>query len=121
TVVNDTNTINHSTTTFDDTTTAIRGKDDVTKWLEDLEHLFDTAHIPDANKLDLISYSLRGEALRWYKNNKNTLTSWQVFVHELKKAFTSSYHEELAFKKLESYTQGENQLICNFYNEVLKL
>ncbi|CAF3319280.1 unnamed protein product [Rotaria sp. Silwood2] len=137
TVVNDNNTINHSTTTFDDTTNAIRkvllhnliknpktfqgGKDDVTKWLEDLEHLFDTAHIPDAKKLDLISYSLRGEALRWYKNNKSTLTSWHVFVHELKKAFTSSYHEELAFKKLESYTQGENQSICNFYNEVLKL
>ncbi|CAF2841609.1 unnamed protein product [Rotaria sp. Silwood2] len=137
TVVNNDDTINHSTTNFDDTTNVLRkillqnliknpktfqgGKDDVTKWLEDLQHLFDTAHIPDANKLDLISYSLRGEALRWYKNNKNTLTSWKVFVYELKKAFTSSYHEELAFKKLESYTQGENQSICNFYNEILKL
>ncbi|CAF1298482.1 unnamed protein product [Rotaria sp. Silwood1] len=137
TVVNDNNTINHSTTTVDDTTNAIRkvllhnliqnpktfqgGKDDVTKWLEDLEHSFDTAHIPDANKLDLISYSLRGEALRWYKNNKSTLTSWQLFVSEFKKAFTSSYHEELAFQKLEAYTQGENQSIRNYYNEVIKL
>ncbi|CAF1551552.1 unnamed protein product, partial [Rotaria sp. Silwood1] len=75
TVVNDNNTINHSTTTFDDTTNAIRkvllqnliknpktfqgGKDDVMKWLEDIEHLFDVAHISDTNKLDLISYSLR--------------------------------------------------------------
>ncbi|CAF1513482.1 unnamed protein product [Rotaria sp. Silwood1] len=97
------------------------GKDDVMQWLEDIEHLFDIAHIPDTNKLDLISYSLRGEALRWFKNNKNILTTWTPFVYEFKKAFTSAYHEELAFKKLESYTQGENQSIRNFYNEGLKL
>ena len=97
------------------------GKDNVNKWVEDLEQLFEMAHIPDTNRLHLISYSLRGEAFQWYKNNKNSLTTWPVFVHELKKAFTSSYHEELAFKKLESYTQGENQSIRNFCNEVLKL
>ncbi|CAF2957844.1 unnamed protein product [Rotaria sp. Silwood2] len=102
TVVTNNNTIDHNTSNFDDTTNVLRkillqnliknpktfqgGKDDVTKWLEDLQHLFDTAHIPDVNKLDLIAYSLRGEALRWYKNNKNTLTSWKVFVYELKKS-----------------------------------
>ena len=79
------------------------------------------AHIPDTNRLNLISYSLRGVAFQWYKNNKNSLTTWPVFVHGLKKAFTSSYHEELAFKKLESYTQEESQSIRNFCNEVLKL
>ena len=97
------------------------GKEDVTKWLEDIERLFDAAHISNVNKLDLISCSLRGEALRWYKNNKTMLTSWEIFVSELKKAFTSSYHQELAFKKLETFTQGTNQSIQNFYNEVLKL
>jgi hypothetical protein len=64
---------------------------------------------------------LRGEALRWYKNNKSTLTTWPIFVSELKEAFISPYHEELAFKKLESYTQGINQPIRSFYNEILKL
>ena len=97
------------------------GKDDVTKWLEGLEHSFELAHIPDTNKIDLVSYSLRGEALRWFKNNKNTFTAWESFVLELKKAFTSSYHAELAFKILEAYSQGENQSIRNFYNETLKL
>ena len=47
--------------------------------------------------------------------------SWEIFVHELKRAFTSSFHEELAFKKLELYAQGEHQSIRNFFNEVLKL
>ena len=97
------------------------GKEDVKQWLEDLEHQFAIAQIPDAHKLDLISYSLKGEALRWYKNNKTIFVSWQVFVHELKDAFISPYYEELAFKKLESYTQGANQPIRGFYNEVLKL
>ncbi|CAF2120815.1 unnamed protein product [Rotaria magnacalcarata] len=39
------------------------GKDNVTKWIEEMEHLFDIAHIPDSKKLDFVSYSLRGDAL----------------------------------------------------------
>ena len=97
------------------------GKDDVNKWIEEIEHLFDVAHIPESTRLDLISYSLRGDALEWFKANRSSLTLWTVFVLELKKAFTSSFHGEVAFKKLEAYTQGENQSIRNFFTEVLKL
>jgi hypothetical protein len=97
------------------------GKEDVNKWIEDIEHLFDLAHIPESTRLDLISYSLRGDALEWFKNNRTLFNSWSIFVVELKRAFTSSYHGEVAFKKLESYSQGENQSIRNFFNEVLKL
>ena len=96
-------------------------KDDVNKWIDEIEHLLDIAHIPNAIRLDLISYSLRGDALEWFKNNRSVFTSWKVFVAELKRAFKSSFHGELAFKKLESYTQGENQSICSFFDEVLKL
>lgn len=96
-------------------------KDDVKKWLEDVEHLFEIAHISDSTRLDLISYSLRGDALEWFKNNKASITSWKAFVIEIRRAFTSLFHEELAFKKLEAYSQGENQFIRNFYNDVLKL
>ena len=96
-------------------------KDDVTKWLEEIDHLMQTAHVPDSNRLDLISFSLRGDALQWFRNNRSMLTSWTTFVQEIKTAFTSSLCEELAFKTLESYTQGENQSARNFYNEFLKL
>ena len=51
------------------------GKDDVMQWLEDVEQLFDTAQIPENHKLDLVQYSLRGEALRWFKNNKSIFIS----------------------------------------------
>ena len=97
------------------------GKEDVIKWLEDLEHLFEIAQIPDPNKLALISYSLRGDALQWYKTVKSTLNTWPDFVKEIKQAFTSTYQQELAFKKLESYTQTSNQSILNYYNEMIKL
>ncbi|CAF4297143.1 unnamed protein product [Rotaria sp. Silwood2] len=96
-------------------------KDDVIKWLEDIDHLMHIAHVPDTNRLDLISYSLRGDASQWFRNNKSVLTSWDTFVQEIKKAFTSSFSEELAFKTLESYTQGEKQSVRNFFNEALKL
>ncbi|CAF3446843.1 unnamed protein product [Rotaria socialis] len=97
------------------------GKDDVKKWIEEIEHLLDVAHITDATRLNLISYSLRGDALEWFKNNRLLFSSRNIFVSELIRAFTSSFHEELAFKKLESYSQGEHQSIRSFFNEVLKL
>lgn len=97
------------------------GKDDVHKWIEDIDHLMEVAHVPDVNRLDLISYSLKGEALEWYKSYKSTFTSWNIFVQEIKKAYTSSFREDLAFKTLESYVQAENQSVRNFYHEVLKL
>ena len=80
------------------------GKDDVQKWIEDIDHLMEIAHVLDINRLDLISYSLRGDAFQWYKTNKSTFTSWKIFVSEIKKVFTSSFREELAFKTLESCT-----------------
>jgi len=40
-------------------------KDDVQKWMEDTEHLLDIAHIPESSRLDLISYSLKGDASQW--------------------------------------------------------
>ena len=64
---------------------------------------------------------MKGEARRWYKNTKSSLKSWSIFVKEIKEAFLSPFHDELAFKKLESYTQGINQPVRSFYNEVLKL
>ena len=75
-------------------------KDDVERWIEEIEHLLDVAHIPDSTRLDLISYSLRSDALEWIKNNRSLFTSWSVFVSELNQAFTSSFCEELAFKKI---------------------
>ena len=96
-------------------------KDDIKKWIDEIEHLFDVAHIPDSNRLELISYLLRGDALEWYKNNKSILSTWKIFTHEIKRAFTSLFREELAFKRLETYCQGENKSVRNFFNEILKL
>ncbi|CAF3231890.1 unnamed protein product [Rotaria sp. Silwood2] len=133
TVVSDTSVNSESDQTLSDLRKAIVGdliknpktfkgnKDDVNKWIEDIEHLFNIAHIPDSIRLDLISYSLRGDALEWFKTNRSAFVSWKTFVGEIKRAFTSSFQGELAFKKLESYTQGENQSIRSFFNEVLKL
>ena len=71
--------------------------------------------------MDLVQYSLRGEASRWFKNNKTTFTSWKTFVRGLKETFLSPFFEVIAFKRLDSYTQGINQPVRSFYNEVVKL
>ncbi|CAF1359153.1 unnamed protein product [Adineta steineri] len=51
-------------------------KDDVNKWFDDIEHLLNITHISDAIRLDIISYSLRGNALEWFKNNRSSFTTW---------------------------------------------
>ncbi|CAF1074002.1 unnamed protein product [Adineta steineri] len=61
-------------------------KDDVNKWFEDIEHLLNIAHISDAIRLDIILYSLCGDALEWFKYNQSSFTTWSVFVCELKRA-----------------------------------
>ena len=43
------------------------------------------------------------------------------FVAELKRDFTSSFHEELAFQRLENYSRTDQQSIRNFFNEILKV
>ncbi|CAF3054351.1 unnamed protein product [Rotaria sp. Silwood2] len=61
-------------------------KDDVIKWVDEIDHLMQIAHVPECSRLDLISYSLRGDVLQWFKNNKGSLTCWNVFVQEIKKS-----------------------------------
>ena len=97
------------------------GKEDCRQWFEDINQLFDTAQIPESHKLDLVQYSLRGEAPRWFKNNKSTFTSSTTFIKAFKDIFLSPFYEAIAFKKLESYSRGINQLLRSFYNEILKL
>ncbi|CAF4354066.1 unnamed protein product, partial [Rotaria magnacalcarata] len=70
------------------------GKDSVKKWIEDIEHLMEIAHVPESTRLDLIPYALRSDALEC---------------------------EEMAFKSLEPYSQGEHQSVQNFFNAVVKL
>ncbi|CAM4802455.1 unnamed protein product [Rotaria magnacalcarata] len=97
------------------------GKDSVKKWIEDIEHLMEIAHVPESTRLDLIPYALRSDALEWYRNNKSSLTSWTKFLEEIRKTFLSSFSEEMAFKSLEPYSQGEHQSVQNFFNAVVKL
>ncbi|CAF4867021.1 unnamed protein product [Rotaria socialis] len=67
-------------------------KDNAQQWIQELEYLFQITHIQDATKLDFFSYSLRADALAWFRNHKSSLTSWKALVLELKKAFPSSVH-----------------------------
>ena len=73
-------------------------KDDVMEWIDDIEHLFEVALISDHLKLNLISSTLRGDAMEWYKHSKNSIVSWEDFVREVKQTVTSFCHKEIAFK-----------------------
>ncbi|CAF1622975.1 unnamed protein product, partial [Didymodactylos carnosus] len=95
--------------------------EEVGKWLEEVETQFDNGDIQDSSKLAIISYHLKSEALVWYRENRKNITTWDEFVKKITKAFKSSHHSELAYRKLETYTQTGTQSIRNYYSEMIQI
>ncbi|CAF4480050.1 unnamed protein product [Didymodactylos carnosus] len=95
--------------------------EDVGKWLEEVETQFDNGDIQDSSKLAIISYHLKSEALVWYRENRKNITTRDEFVKKITKAFKSSHHSELAYRKLETYTQTGTQTIRNYYSEMIQI
>ncbi|CAF2151965.1 unnamed protein product [Rotaria magnacalcarata] len=73
----------------------------------------------NTSNLDEITYVIHKAIIDNLIKNPKTFQGGKE--DELKEAFLSPFHDELAFKKLESYPQGINRPVRSFYNEVLKL
>ncbi len=97
-------------------------RQDVIKWLKILDNKFETAGIPDAKKVDLISQLLDKGAFDWCQENKTKFNhSWSDFVDHFKKAFDSPNRARIAMQKLTSYAQSPQQDIRSFCSEMRKL
>jgi len=62
--------------------------------------------------------------MEWYKHSKNSIVSWfhgRILLERLNKRLLLFIMNKLLSKKLEFYSQGENQSVRSFYNEILKV
>ena len=69
------------------------GKDPLT-WIFQMEHFFDTHHVPNLQKVTIASLYLEPQQFVWYqwlcKRNKNTIISLSIFIEEL-----IAYHDDV--------------------------
>ena len=97
------------------------GKEDVTSWIEDIEQQFKTMYLSDADKLNLIHICLKNDAYQWYRQHKDQLVSWEIFLEEVRKSFTSNLQRDLAFDKLKHYHPTTQQSVSQYYTTMIKL
>ncbi|CAF4497579.1 unnamed protein product, partial [Rotaria sp. Silwood2] len=97
-------------------------RQDVIKWLKNIEIKFETAGIPVAKRFDMISQLLDKGALDGFQDNIAKFnSSWSEFVIHFKKTFDSSNRARIAMQKLNSYAQSPQQDIRSFCSEMRKL
>ncbi|CAF1247846.1 unnamed protein product [Didymodactylos carnosus] len=66
-----------------------RKDENVTDWIRSVTVEFELAKCPDHDKLDWVPTFLRGEALTWYIKNMDKINSWETFIEELEKKYSS--------------------------------
>ncbi|CAF3303732.1 unnamed protein product [Rotaria sp. Silwood2] len=97
-------------------------RQDVIKWLKNIEIKFETAGMPVAKRFDMIFQLLDKGALDWFQDNKAKFNNlWSEFVIHFKKTFDSPNYARIAMQKLNSYAQSLQQDIRSFCSEMRKL
>lgn len=66
------------------------------EWIYKIEKFFSLHHLPPQRRLSLVSFHLDGEASTWFQwmEKGGRLTSWDVFVDELRKRFGASIYDD---------------------------
>ncbi|CAF4507170.1 unnamed protein product, partial [Didymodactylos carnosus] len=54
-------------------------------------------------KFKCVPTFLQDEAMKWYKRNSTTITSWSEFEKQIKEEFTSKFKNRKAFERLLYY------------------
>jgi hypothetical protein len=83
-------------------------------WLFQSEQFFSFYNIPLENRLSMVSFYMKGEALGWYKwmSLNNQLTDWNSFSRDLELRFgpsTYENHQAQLFKLRQHGTVAEYQ------------
>ncbi|CAF4350862.1 unnamed protein product, partial [Didymodactylos carnosus] len=85
----------------------------------DFELLVKSQGWSDDLKFKCVPTLLQNEVMNWYKRNSATITSWSEFEKQIKEEFTSRFKNRKAFERLLYYEESMNQLIKDYYNEIM--
>lgn len=88
-------------------------REDVIKWLSDVEMVFDRAQLQTSNKYLAVQSYLTEAAEKWFRHNKSTISDWPTFKLELIKAYQPSLNQTLL--QMEQRRQSPHESVLEYY------
>ncbi|CAF4636707.1 unnamed protein product, partial [Didymodactylos carnosus] len=79
------------------------------------------AEISDSQALKIIITFLDAAAKDWFIANKETLTSWSLFVKEFLNTYSSPAAPQFASQRLRNRQQRSPESVIEYYTDILKL
>ncbi|MDD9361779.1 MAG: hypothetical protein PV344_02495, partial [Anaplasma sp.] len=95
--------------------------EDVEDWLNQYDRVARHNNWTPEQRLQNLYFALEGTAKRWFENHEASLTSWDLCVSELKRTFTTQHRRERAEDLLRMRSQGPNESVTSFVEDVLRL
>ncbi|KAG0419109.1 hypothetical protein HPB47_004359 [Ixodes persulcatus] len=93
----------------------------VEDWLQYYEPVARHNRWTTEQRLKNLYFALEGTARQWFQNHEASLTSWDTCLDGLKATFTNQPCRELVEDLLRTRTQGLNESITSFVEDVLRL
>lgn len=93
--------------------------DDVIKWLQDVETVFDRAQLQPSNKLLAVQSYLTDAAAKWFRYNKSTIIDWSTFKIAITNAYQPSLNQILL--QMEKRQQLPDERVMEYYVDKLQL
>jgi hypothetical protein len=96
--------------------------EDVRKWLQDVETIFDQVQLRPSNKFIVAQFSLTTTAATWFRFNKSNILDWSTFQVEIVKAFGLSTVSEICstLTILPKEKENENNQVDSTNNNQIK-
>ncbi|XP_057426223.1 uncharacterized protein LOC130719624 [Lotus japonicus] len=73
-------------------------------WIQEMEKIFEALHTPDAEKVNLATFMLKGDAEYWWRSARQLMTANNVAItwDSFKRAFMEKYFPETAREDMEN-------------------
>ncbi|CAF3937474.1 unnamed protein product, partial [Rotaria sp. Silwood1] len=94
-------------------------EEDVIKWLQEVEEVFDRAQLQPSNKYLAVQSYLIESAAKWFRHNKSNICDWSTFKIEILKVYRPSLDQTLL--KMEQRQQLSNEFVMEYYYDKLQL
>jgi Retrotransposon gag protein len=94
-------------------------EEDVNKWLQDVDEIFDRAQLRPSNRYLVIQSYLTDAAAKWFRHNKATIADWSTFRTEILRAYQPTLNATLF--KLEHRHQSCTESVMEYYHDKLQL
>ena len=96
--------------------------EDVDQWLTHYERVSKSNKWDANDRLTNVVLSLTDTALAWYENHEDALTTWSIFVEELKSCFSdATSKKKRAEFSLTQRAQPSGETCTAYIEEILKL